>query len=163
GHWQSFQLNLQNVPVTDIKLHRQDLIVSTQGRAFWIIDDISALHQLTTENIADARLFKPRDGYRTRTSPVNLGPTVEYFLPTAPSGSVILEILDEKGTVINSYNSDAPPGGRGGRGAGGTTEAASEDPDAAPARRGPPPPRVSKSIGMNRVIWDVKNKEGVTV
>jgi len=163
GHWQSFQLNLPNVPVTDMKLHRQDLIVSTQGRAFWIIDDIGALHQLTTENIADARLFQPRDGYRTRTSPVSLGPTVEYFLPTAPAGAVTLEILDEKGTVISSYNSDAPPGGRGGRGAGATTEAAPEDPDTAPARRGPPPPRVTKSVGMNRVIWDVKNKEGVTV
>ena len=163
GHWQSFQLNLPNVPVTDIKLHRGDLIVSTQGRAFWIIDDISSLHQLTTENIADVKLFKPRDGYRTRTSPTNLGPTVEYFLPAAPSGAVTLEILDEKGTVISSYNSDAPPAGRGGRGAAGATEAAAEDPDAAPARRGPPPPRVTKTVGMNRVVWDVKNKEGVTV
>jgi len=51
---------------------------------------------------------------------------------------------------------------RGG-GAGGET-AAPEDPDAAPARRfGPPPPRVTKSAGLNRLIWDVKNKEGVIV
>ncbi len=163
GHWESFQLNLPNVPVTDIKIHRHDLIVSTQGRAFWIVDDISSLHQLTSERIADVRLFKPRDGYRTRTSPANLGPTLEYFLPSAPSAAVILEILDDKGTVINSYNSDAPASGRGGRGGGGATETAPEDPDAAPARRGPPPPRVTKTVGMNRVIWDVKNKEGVTV
>jgi len=52
AHWQSFQLNLPNVPITDIKVHRKDLIVSTQGRSFWIIDDISSLHQLTTEKIA---------------------------------------------------------------------------------------------------------------
>ena len=49
GHWQPFQLNLPNVPVTDIKLHNNDLIVSTQGRSFWIIDDISSLHQLTPQ------------------------------------------------------------------------------------------------------------------
>ena len=171
AHWQSFQLNLPNVPVTDIKVHRKDLIVSTQGRAFWIIDDISSLHQLTKEKIADVHLFKPRNGYRTRTSPANLGPIVEYFLPSAASGAVILEILDEKGTVINSYNSEAPPPGRGGRGGGGMPgvggagpESQTEDPDAPAGRRaGPPPPRVTKTAGLNRVVWDVKNKEGVTV
>ena len=68
AHWQSFQLNLPNVPVTDIKLHHNDLIVSTQGRAFWIIDDISSLHQThaADSRLADVHLFKPRDGYRTR-------------------------------------------------------------------------------------------------
>src|SRR3954470_24973607 len=54
-------------------------------------------------------------------------------------------------------------GGRGGAGAGGDT-AAPEDPDAAPARRfGPPPTRVTKTAGLNRVTWDVRNKEGVTL
>src|SRR4030095_507215 len=118
---------------------------------FWIIDDISSLHQLKTEKIADVHLFKPRDGYRTRTSPANLGPIVEYFLPSSASGAVILEILDEKGTVINSYNSDAPPPGRGGRGGGGMPgvggagpESQPEDPDAPAGRRaGPSPPRVT--------------------
>src|SRR6185437_6774702 len=39
-----------------------------------------------------------------------------------------------------------------------------EDPDAAPGRRfGPPPPRVTKNPGLNRVVWDVRNKEGVVV
>lgn len=163
AHWQSFQLNLPNVPVTDIKVYRKDLIVSTQGRSFWIIDDISSLHQLKTEKIADVQLFKPRDGYRTRTSPANLGPIVEYFLPAVASGAVILEILDDKGTVINSYNSEAPPT-RGGRGAGAVADTAPDDPDAPAGRRfGPPLPRVTKTAGLKRVIWDVKNKEGVTV
>ncbi len=164
AHWQSFQLNLPNVPVTDIKVHRKDLIVSTQGRSIWIIDDISSLHQLTSEKIADVRLFKPRDGFRTRTSPANLGPIVEYFLPTAVSGAVVLEILDEKGTVISTYNSETPPprGGRGGGGGG--ADAAPDDPDAPAGRRfGPPPPRVTKTAGLNRVVWDVRNKEGVIV
>jgi photosystem II stability/assembly factor-like uncharacterized protein len=169
AHWQSFQLNLPNVPITDIKVHRKDLIVSTQGRSFWIIDDISSLHQLTTEKIADVRLFKPRDGFRTRTSPANLGPAVEYFLPNPVAEAVVLEILDEKGTVINSYNSETPQG-RGGRGSGGGgaggagPESQPDDPDAPAGRRfGPPPPRVTKTAGLNRVFWDVRNKEGVIV
>jgi hypothetical protein len=168
GHWQPFQLNLPNVPVTDIKLHNNDLIVSTQGRSFWIIDNISSLHQLTPQTTtAGAYLFRPRDGYRTRVAPVNLGPSLDYYLPGNVAGPVTLEILDAKGAIVNSYNSETPVntgrGGRGGAGAGGET-AAPEDPDAAPARRlGPPPPRVTKSAGLNRVIWDVRNKEGVTV
>jgi photosystem II stability/assembly factor-like uncharacterized protein len=167
GHWQPFQLNLPNVPVTDIKLHHGDLIVSTQGRSVWIIDNISSLHQLTSQvATTSAHLFAPRDGYRTRTSPANLGPTVEYYLPAGASGPVTLEILDAKGAVLNSYNSETPAGGRGGRGgtgAGGET-AAPEDPDAAPGRRfGPPPPRVTKNPGLNRVVWDLRNKETVIV
>jgi photosystem II stability/assembly factor-like uncharacterized protein len=162
AHWQSFQLNLPNVPVTDIKLHHHDLIVSTQGRAFWIIDNISSLHQLAPGTIADIRLLKPRDGYRTRVSPSNLGPTIEYYFPSAQTGAVTLEILDEKGTVLNSYNSETPPPAGRGRGAGGDT--APEDPDAPAFRRlGPPPPRVTKVAGLNRVVWDVRNKEGVTL
>jgi hypothetical protein len=169
AHWQSFQLNLPNVPVSDIKLHRNDLIVSTQGRAFWIMDNISSLRQLTPQvSTTDAHLFKPRDGYRTRVNPTALGPTIEYYLPSAPNGAVTVEILDAKGAVINSYNSDAPATtGRGGRGGGGAAAAGAEqeDPDAAPAGRrfGPPPPRVTKLAGLNRVVWDVRNKEGVTL
>jgi photosystem II stability/assembly factor-like uncharacterized protein len=167
AHWQSFQLNLPNVPVTDIKLHRDDLIVSTQGRAFWILDNISALHQFTPQMTAsDVHLYKPRYGYRTRVSPGNLGPTIEYYLPTAPAGPVTIEILDVRGTLINSYNSDAPPAAsRGGRGAGGgAPETQQEDPDAPPVRRfGAPPPRVTKIAGLNRFVWDVRNQAGVTL
>ncbi|HEX3086311.1 MAG TPA: hypothetical protein VHP99_17390, partial [Pyrinomonadaceae bacterium] len=81
----------------------------------------------------------------------------------AAAEAVVLEILDEKGTVVNSYNSETPAG-RGGRGAGGgaAPEAQPDDPDAPAGRRfGPPPPRVTKTAGLNRVVWDVRNKEGV--
>jgi len=160
-HWQSFQLNLPNVPVSDIKVHHKDLVVSTQGRAFWIIDDITSLHQLTPQTKStEARLFKPRDGYRTRVAPLNLGPIIEYYLPTAPTDSVVIEILDSKGQVVNSYNSDTPPprSGRGG------DQSQPEDPDAAPAgRRSTPPPRVTKDAGLNRFVWDVKHQAGPTM
>lgn len=163
SHWQSFQLNLPNVPVSDIKVHHKDLVVSTQGRAFWILDNISSLHQLTSQlKPTDVHLFKPRDGYRTRVGPLNLGPSVEYYLPTATAEAVVIEILDSKGQVVNSYNSETPPP-RAGRG-GGAEGAQQEDPDAAPAgRRAPVPPRVTKSAGLNRFVWDVRHQTGPTM
>jgi hypothetical protein len=74
-------------------------------------------------------LYKPRDGYRTRVSPSILGPMIEYYLPSAPAGPVQLDVLDTKGAVVSSYNSDATPaaagrGGRGGRGGAGGGAAA---------------------------------------
>jgi photosystem II stability/assembly factor-like uncharacterized protein len=165
GHWQTFQLNLPNVPVTDIKVHQKDLVLSTQGRSFWILDNISSLHQLTSATTSEVHLFKPRDGYRTRVAPNNLGPTIEYFLPAAPAGPVTIEILDAKGALINSYNSDAPAG-RGGRGGGAGAAGAEpqqEDPDVPIGRRATPPPRPTKVPGLNRFVWDVRHQAGVTV
>ena len=166
SHWQPFQLNLPHVPITDIKVHNKDLVVSTQGRAFWILDNITSLHQLTaTTTTSDVRLYKPRDGYRTRIAPAVLGPNLDYYLPSAPPAAVTIEILDTTGTVVNSYSSDAPPsGGRGGRGRGGAAPRESDDPDAAPASgrgRGGFVPRVTKAEGMNRFVWDVRNEANV--
>jgi photosystem II stability/assembly factor-like uncharacterized protein len=167
GHWQSFQLNLPNVPITDIKLHRKDLVVATQGRAFWILDNVTALHQLTPQSTSAAvRLLKPRDGFRTRVAAAVLGPNIEYYLPTVPAGPVTIEILDASGGVVTSYNSDAPVArGRGGRGRGGAaTLPDSDDPDAAPAvfgrGRGGATPHVTKLEGMNRFVWDVRQQAG---
>ena len=170
SHWQPFQLNLPNVPVSDIKLHHNDLIVSTQGRAFWILDNITALQQLLPQSpVSEVRLFKPRDGYRTRVGPTNLGPVIEYYLPEAPTGPVVMDVLDSKGTLVNSYNSDAPQtGGRGTRApgmpgaGGGGPESQPDDPDAPTGRRfGGPPPRPTKQVGMNRFVWDVRHQAGV--
>ena len=165
AHWQSFQLNLPNVPITDLRVHRKDLVVSTQGRAFWILDNISSLHQLTPQvRATEAHLFKPRDGYRTRINPEILGPVIEYYLPTPATGAVMIEILDGKGSLVNSYNSDAPAPAGGGRRGG--AEAQQEDPDApmtgGRGRRGPAP-RPTKNAGLNRFVWDVRNQAGVTV
>jgi len=180
AHWQPFQLNLPTTPITDIKIHHKDLVVSTQGRAFWILDNISALEQLTpTVTPTSPHLFKPRDGYRTRVSPNLLGPTVDYFLPAEPSGRVTLDILDAKGTAVNSYNSDAPPaggrGGRGGRGGGGAGAGAGggapagDQPEAGAGGGGfgrgggGVVTRVTKNAGMNRVVWDGRGQNGLAM
>jgi len=166
AHWQSFQLNLPNVPITDIKVHHKDLVVATQGRAFWILDNVTALHQLTARTTAtDVRLYKPRDGYRTRIAPAVLGPNIDYYMPGAPAGSVTIDILDSTGSVLSSYSSDASAsGGRGGRGRGAGVEAGSDDPDAAPAfgrGRGGFVPRATKTEGVNRFVWDVRQQAGI--
>ena len=67
--WQSFQMNLPVVPVTDLKVHQNDLVLSTQGRSFWILDDVTVVHQLADGAAKDKEpwLFKPRDTVRMQT------------------------------------------------------------------------------------------------
>src|SRR5262249_15485253 len=147
-------------PVSDIKVHHQDLIVSTQGRAVWILDNVTVLHQLSSQLKPGVYLFKPRDGYRTRVGPTALGPTVDYYLSSVPSNPIAIEILDAHGTVLNTYKSGEPTL-RPGRGNVAAAPESQPDPDAAPARRASPPPRVTKTAGLNRFVWDVRNQQGV--
>ncbi|NND16891.1 MAG: glycosyl hydrolase [Eudoraea sp.] len=65
--WQKFQLNLPIVPITDLALKDDNLVVATQGRSVWILDDLTVLHQLDASNKSAANiLFKPKDSYRTK-------------------------------------------------------------------------------------------------
>jgi hypothetical protein len=72
--WQPLQLNLPATPITDLKVHRKDLVISTQGRSFWILDNLTPLHQMSDaiagaegrDPSSGATLFKPRDAYRFR-------------------------------------------------------------------------------------------------
>ena len=126
--WQRLQLNLPPVPVHDLALKEGDLIAATHGRSFWVIDDISALRQMTpTVTAEEAHLFKPRDAYRVSfgggrgagggggaavagppvhpvaASPTG-GPVVSYWLKR-PSREVVLEFMDAKGKLIRSFTS----------------------------------------------------------
>jgi hypothetical protein len=129
------------------------------------------LHQLSPEvSVSGLKLFKPRDGYRTRVGPTVLGPVIDYYLPVGSTAAVVIEILDAKGNVLNSYSSDTlvQRPGRGGAGAnmpgvGAAGPESQPDPDAAPTRRFSPPPRVTKTTGINRFAWDVRNQAGVTL
>ena len=66
-NWKPFQLNLPIVPITDLAVKDNNLIVATQGRSLWIIDDLTVLHQLN-ENISTGKtiLYQPKDAYRTK-------------------------------------------------------------------------------------------------
>ncbi len=67
ANWQKFQLNLPIVPITDLALKDNNLVVATQGRSVWILDDLTVLHQLdaSSKNVSNI-LFKPKDSYRTK-------------------------------------------------------------------------------------------------
>jgi hypothetical protein len=163
GHWQSFQLNLPVTPITDIAVRHKDLLVATQGRAFWILDNITALHQIApTASASDVRLFKPRDGYRTRTAPNLLGPMIDFYLPT-PADSAVIEILDGAGAVVSHYTSVAPPRPGPPGAAAAAASASSDDSDAPPPQRrgGAGGPRVPNAAGMNRFVWSVQNAAGI--
>jgi photosystem II stability/assembly factor-like uncharacterized protein len=152
-HWQAFDLNLPNVPINDIQVKNDDVVIATQGRAIWVLDNVSSLHQITPQTrVTDVHLYAPRDGYRTSAAPQILGPNIEYYLPTPPSGRVTLEILDASGNAVNSYDDVSSAGeGEGGGGFG------------FGRRRGPPPPRVTANPGFNRVVWNVQDDDGLTV
>ncbi len=155
GNWQPFQLNMANVPINDIQVKNKDLVIATQGRAIWILDNVSALHQVTPQmRLSEDHLFAPRDGYRTSTAPQLLGPNIDYYLPTPASGAVTLDILDQAGSVVNSYSSAQLARGGGGRGRGGGFGGRGG---------GTPPPSVTTNTGFNRMVWNVRDTEGLSV
>ncbi|HDZ04586.1 MAG TPA: glycosyl hydrolase [Maribacter sp.] len=67
ANWSPFQMNLPIVPITDLTIKDDNLIVATQGRSLWIIDDLTVLHQLDeSKKNSNTLLFKPKDSYRTK-------------------------------------------------------------------------------------------------
>ena len=63
-HWQPFQLNLPIVPITDLTIKNNNLIAATQGRSFWIMDDLAQVHQLLSAPKGKYQLFQPANSYR---------------------------------------------------------------------------------------------------
>ena len=118
AQWQSLQLDLPTVPVHDMTIHGNDLVIATHGRAFWSLDDITPLRQMNSEDAsADTYLFKPATAYRFRGGHFRLpggfaagenppsGAVIDYSLKTEPKQPITLEILDLKGKVIRKYKS----------------------------------------------------------
>jgi len=97
AHWQSFQLNFPVTPVTDLTIKNHDLVVATQGRAFWVLDDYSALSQLTDEVMdSPAWLFEPDVAY-TGGLP---GPKIWFWVAEGTSDPVHIEIVDPDGNTV---------------------------------------------------------------
>ena len=122
AHWQSLQKNLPSTPVTDIRVHRKDLVLSTMGRAFWIMDNLTPLHQLALRHqmvmTTEAYLFQPREAYRMRYAPTDAlpgrpeypppGAQIDYYLAGEPSSDVTIEITDGKGATVRTLTSRQP-------------------------------------------------------
>lgn len=115
ANWQSFQLNLPIVPITDLALKDNNLIVATQGRSLWMIDDLTVIHQLATAKGIENYLFKPKDTYKMRggsragslTSGTNHpGGVMTYFnLKDPKDKEVQLSYLNSRGDTIKSFSS----------------------------------------------------------
>ncbi|MBI4852838.1 MAG: glycosyl hydrolase [Acidobacteria bacterium] len=120
NNWQPLQMNLPVVPITDLAVHKRekDLIAATQGRSFWILDDLTVLHQMA-DNISkeDVYLFKPEDAYRMPGFGTELPPTVTvgenpangaviYFHlknKIEPSTKTKLEFFDSNGALLKTF------------------------------------------------------------
>ncbi len=123
-NWQPLQMNLPHVPITDMKVHKGDLVLSTQGRGFWILDDIAPLRQMQDDVDEGTTLFAPSTAYHVNTAGGrNGGPTspnppsgasIFYSLSEVPEDGVKLEILDGSGAVIRTLESDKKKGEEGG-------------------------------------------------
>jgi photosystem II stability/assembly factor-like uncharacterized protein len=122
-NWSKFQLNLPPVAIHDLAIKNDNLIAATHGRSFWLIDDLTPLHQLQPQSAAKpAYLFKPKQTYRMyvkrnseEISEAGLklqgenhpdGVIVNYFVKdTSDSAEVKLQFLQQDGAVIKSYSS----------------------------------------------------------
>ena len=154
NNWEKFQLNLPPVPVTDLTIKNNDLIVATQGRSFWIIDDLSVVQQkanvLPEQNL---KVFSVNDSYRTAGSggdtrvrrrvvvhnagdnPPN-GVVFNYFLRQASdSARFSITIFDKENKPIRTFSQKAK--------------------DAAD--------KIDFATGMNRFAWDMLYPPGETI
>jgi photosystem II stability/assembly factor-like uncharacterized protein len=140
ANWQSLMLNMPDVPVSDVIVEANELVISSHGRGFWVLDNITPLRQATPEIMAkDVHLFTPPPGFRS-----GAGLTISYLLRNETKRAT-LEILDSAGTVLRTMVADTTTGtaapARGGRRRGGSAMI--------PAR-----------AGMNRFEWDLRT-EGI--
>ena len=168
GHWQSFQMNLPVTPVTDIRIAHKDLVLSTQGRSFWILDDLTPVEQMNDKvATAAATLFQPREAIRTTRGGGGAGggrgagpqyppagAAINYYLSGAPSGDITMEILDGAGKVVRQFTSagaaaveTAPPADM--------EPPLSEEGDIGPRLR-TGPTRLDKTAGLHRFTWDLR-------
>jgi len=157
--WQPLRQNLPTAWARDLLVHGDDLVVATQGRAIWVLGDLSLLRQLGPDAAAKGpRLFAPAAAYRVRfdnnhdtplapETPVGENPpqgvVIDYWLPAAAKGPVTLEIRDPSGAVVRRFSS---------------TDRAEELPAeryfAADWVR--PEPSLAGTPGAHRWVWDLR-------
>jgi photosystem II stability/assembly factor-like uncharacterized protein len=153
-NWQPLQQNLPATPVTDIRVHRNDLVISTMGRSLWIMDNVTPLQQLAGASLETAHLFQPRETIRYRHSsnaggngePEYPAPGVhiDLWFKDAPAADSRLEILDGKGQVIRTF------------GVGAATTPGQPQDMRATFRGGAGASSMRRAAGMQRFNWDMR-------
>jgi photosystem II stability/assembly factor-like uncharacterized protein len=157
--WQSLQLNLPVTSMRDLEIHDNDVILATHGRGFWVLDDIAVLRQINaTTAQSHAVLFKPnealaivqggdngtpwqKDEPQAENAPV--GAAIDYYLKSAASSALTIEIVDTSGKVVRSFSSE-------------TTPPLPMPPQTVSVLWRRVPPALSTAAGMHRWIWDLR-------
>jgi photosystem II stability/assembly factor-like uncharacterized protein len=157
-HWQSLRLNMPATSIRDLTIKNADLIAATHGRGFWILDNITPLRHLDS-SVAEKGviLFRPQVAYRVRWNmntdtplppdePAGQNPPdgaiLDYYLKSAASGPVTLEVLDSAGKLVRRYSSADP--------------VEPIDPMLSiPTYWVRPPQVLSSAPGMHRFLWDM--------
>ena len=113
NNWKAFQLNLPIVPITDLAVKDNNLIVATQGRSLWILDDLSLLHQLSEAKNKDNFIYKPKDAYRMggRSNSKSLttgtnhpsGVLTYFNVANSDAKEITLSYLTKQGDTIKSF------------------------------------------------------------
>jgi len=117
-NWKSFQLNLPIVPITDLAIKNDNLIAATQGRSFWLIDDLTPFHQINESIIStDNFLFKPMDSYRISGSKIKSktagqnhpgGVLINYFVKNiSEKDTISLSFFSKSGNLIKTFSNKA--------------------------------------------------------
>ena len=158
-HWQSLKLNLPASSIRDLVVHNDDVVVGTHGRSFWILDNVTPLRQLNPQ-IADseAHLFAPQLTYRVRRDngtdtplPPDIpagqnppdGAMLDYWLKSAVSGDVTLEIVDSSGKLVRRFSSSDKP------------DVLDAKDINVPTYWIRPERKLSTEAGMHRFVWDL--------
>ncbi|MCU1307903.1 MAG: hypothetical protein JWN45_2598 [Acidobacteriaceae bacterium] len=157
--WQPLQLNLPLASIRDISVRKDDLVVATHGRAFWVLDDIGPLREVNSKVASeDAHLFTPQTALRIRPGsdqgtpyPPEIpkgenppsGSIIDYYLKDAASSPITLEILDSAGGLVRKYSSSEKP------------PVVDEKTLDIPMYWVRPAQILSGKAGMHRFIWDV--------
>ena len=106
-NWKPFQLNLPIVPITDLAIKDNNLIVATQGRSLWMIDDLTVIHQLFNNVSDENKLFKPKDTYRMRGGSRSGSKTSGTNHPNGVITYFNLKSFDEKNDEVQLTYMDA--------------------------------------------------------
>jgi hypothetical protein len=176
ANWQSMQFNLPVTPITDLALHKREreLVAATQGRSFWIFDDLPMLHQLMDAGgfraASESKLFKPKDAFRMpgggggplpATATIGKNPAsgvvVYYSLKAKPTTDLVLEFLDANGKSINKFTTRLPRPSAEGQPAAAQPQPSGEE----GGFGGGAPARATTDVGLNRFVWDMRYPEAV--
>jgi photosystem II stability/assembly factor-like uncharacterized protein len=137
GHWQALNMGLPDVPVSDVIVERNELVIGTHGRSFWVLDDIAALRQFAPELATTAvKLFAPATGIRSAG-----GMTLSWWFRERPDYAR-LEILNANGEVLRTFEADT------------TTPDSTRAPSPVTRYRGGP--ALPLLAGVGRVTWDLR-------